>query len=155
MIEILEQLVTKGRASLLKFLPLNSCVSSTRFAREILGNQSYAQPVYCMIISKDNIALVGRNLLDTTGWNGHLVVIYKTAEQDYLVDMSLDQVDGMPAMYFSLNPSFHLGIPQIFQWEDTNIIYWQDTKAGAGFTMTDAWSKKWQEAYEDYKAECE
>jgi hypothetical protein len=134
-------LINEGRQIILKYLPLNSCISSTRIAIEFLKPEInlYAQPVWT-VANKNGLNIIGRNPeLQSDDWQGHLVAM----GDKYLIDMSIDQV-GLAPFYIN-----NIGkLPIAIDVGGSGVVYFCD-EHNENFLETNAWENLYQEPLDD------
>ncbi len=110
---LIDYLLTEGRSKILEKFEPSSCIASTRIGLEVLrsrGIECYPQP--CRIealnpravqatragqgyaLGTFSLEVEGTGLYDPVGsWDGHLVIVFKDAQGEVLLDLSADQMD--------------------------------------------------------------
>jgi len=144
---LLDLLITKGREELLKTLPANSCLSSSKFAIEILKlAKQDAFEVPCHLVTYNNgLVIVGRNPKIESSenrWGGHMIVTIGS----WFLDMSLDQIGLQPAYWWD-DLSNDDDWPKQFLQNNKSLIYFKDVQPG-WYRAEPAWKELWKPAYD-------
>jgi hypothetical protein len=143
--EVLAFLLNEGRDIILKDLPLNSCVSSTRICIEVLklaGVLSKPQAVYA-VAANSGLTVVGRNPGGVPGgWNGHLVCV----TDDSLIDLTLDQI-GLAPIAVRFDGEFPIAVSS----GGVPLLYFRD-ECPSILEGHPAWEESWVESFEKIKS---
>lgn len=112
--ELIDYLLTEGRAKILEKFQPTSCIASTRIGLEVLRSRGIeCYPQACRVealnpraveatkqgqghaLGTFSLGVEGTGAYDLAdgSWDGHLVIVFRDAKGEVLLDLSADQMD--------------------------------------------------------------